>query len=140
MPWHVYTDIGIYALMKLLEIYKCLCDETRLRMLHLLTKGSLCVCHFQTILDLPQVMVSKHLAYLRAKKMVESNRHEQWMIYSLPASPSPELDRQLRCLQDCVQSYPVFKKDLSRLAKVRCGCDWIEAAGQGGKERVNAKR
>jgi ArsR family transcriptional regulator len=84
------------------------------------------VCHFQSILDLPQVMISKHLAYLRARKMVQSRRHEQWMIYGLPASRSPELELQLRCLQDCVQSDPIFKKDLARLKKVRCECDWIE--------------
>ncbi len=128
--------------MELLEIYKCLCDETRLRMLHLLTKGPLCVCHFQDILDLPQVTVSKHLSYLRAKKMVQSRRHEQWMIYSLPASPSRELARQLSCLQDCVQSHPVFKRDLSRLKKVRCDCDWIEvpANGEGANEKRTAHR
>lgn len=114
--------------VKLIEIYKCLCDETRLRILHLLTKGTLCVCHFQSILDLPQVTISKHLAYLRSRKMVQARRHEQWMIYGLPSACSPELELQLRCLQDCVQSHPVFKRDLAKLKKVRCECDWIEAA------------
>ena len=37
--------------MKLIEVYKCLCDETRLRILHLLSHQPLCVCHFQEILD-----------------------------------------------------------------------------------------
>ena len=37
-----------------------------------------------------------------------------------------ELSLQLRCLQDCVQSHPIFKKDLGRLKKIRCECDWIE--------------
>ena len=127
--------------MKLIEIYKCLCDETRLRILHLLTKGTLCVCHFQSILDLPQVTISKHLAYLRARKLVQSKRHEQWMIYGLPATRSPELELQLRCLQDCVQSHPVFKRDLARLKKVRCECDWIEAISPGNdsKKTTHAK-
>ena len=95
--------------MNLVQIYRCLCDETRLRILHLLKQGPLCVCHFQDILQLPQVAVSKHLAYLRRTGMVEARRHEQWMIYSLPASPGRELDLQLRCLQDCVQTEPVFR-------------------------------
>ena len=101
--------------MNLVQIYRCLCDETRLRILHLLKQGPLCVCHFQDILQLPQVAVSKHLAYLRRTGMVEARRHEQWMIYSLPASPGRELDLQLRCLQDCVQTEPVFRADLRRL-------------------------
>jgi DNA-binding transcriptional ArsR family regulator len=80
--------------MNMIQIYRCLCDETRLRILHLLKQGPLCVCHFQEILQLPQVAVSKHLAYLRRTGMVEARRHEQWMIYSLPvcrtaSKPSP---------------------------------------------------
>ncbi len=51
--------------MDLIQIYQCLCDPTRLRILHLLTQTPLCVCHFQEILGEPQVKVSKHLSYLR---------------------------------------------------------------------------
>src|SRR5512137_1264454 len=104
--------------MKLVQIYRCLCDETRLRILHLLQQGPLCVCHFQEILQLPQVAVSKHLAYLRRAGMVEAHRHEQWMIYSLSASRARELDLQLSCLQDCVQTESVFRGDLRRLKAV----------------------
>lgn len=111
--------------MKLIEIYKCLCDETRLRLLHLLKQGPLCVCHFQSILGMPQVAVSKHLAYLRAHKMVEAHRREQWMIYTLPAKRSRELDLQLQCLQDCAQTHEVFKSDLQRLKKLQPECEWV---------------
>ncbi len=48
-----------------------------MRILHLLTQGPLCVCHFQDILRLPQVAVSKHLAYLRRKGLVRPQRHGQ---------------------------------------------------------------
>lgn len=116
--------------MKLVQIYRCLCDETRLRILHLLTHGPLCVCHFQSILKVPQVAVSKHLAYLRANGLVMAQRHEKWMIYQLPEKAPAELDLQLRCLQDCVQSHPIFREDLKRLKKIRCDCDWVEEAAQ----------
>jgi len=111
--------------MRLIEIYKCLCDVTRLRILHLLTRGSLCVCHFQTILQVEQVAISKHLAYLRQHKLVHAHRHAQWMIYSLPDEKSKELHLQLRCLQDCVQSNPLFKKDLKKLHSIHRDCNWI---------------
>ena len=123
--------------MRLIEIYQCLCDETRLRILHLLTQKPLCVCHFQSILDLPQVAVSKHLAYLKQRGMVEATRHEQWMIYRLPRKGSEALELQLRCLQDCVQSQPVFREDLRRLKRFGCECDW---AGEVGKvEKAHGK-
>jgi len=112
--------------MSLLKIYKCLCDETRLRLLHLLAQGPLCVCHFQTILHLPQVAISKHLAYLRRAGLVTARRHRQWMIYELPRQRSDELSLQLHCLQDCVQTHPVFNADLRRLKKSMGGCNWLE--------------
>jgi ArsR family transcriptional regulator, arsenate/arsenite/antimonite-responsive transcriptional repressor len=131
-----YTRRG----MELVEIYKCMCDETRLRILHLLTQGRLCVCHFQTILDVPQVAVSKHLAYLRQRGMVTAQRHEQWMIYQLPPSKPKELHLQLQCLQDCVQTLPVFREDLKRLQKVRCGCDWLTSPKSAGTTKQKVKR
>ncbi len=109
-----------------MAIYRCLCDETRLRILHLLSVRSLCVCHLQEVLREPQVKISKHLAYLKAQGMVERNRRQNWMIYRLPEKKSPELEANLRCLQDCVGTEAVFKKDLRRLAKLKMDCDWME--------------
>ncbi len=114
--------------MRLIQIYACFCDETRLRLLHLLGRGPLCVCHFQEILQVPQVAVSKHLAYLKQRGLVQARRHEQWNIYSLPEPRPVGLDRQLRCLQDCAQTEEVFRKDLRRLANLRSECGWVAKA------------
>jgi len=108
--------------MDLVRIYQCLCDPTRLRILHLLTITPLCVCHFQEILDESQVKISKHLAYLREKGMVTAEREQNWMIYSLPRKRDAELENNLKCLQDCVQTDPVFKRDLRALAKLSANC------------------
>jgi ArsR family transcriptional regulator len=104
--------------VKLISIYRCLCDETRLRILNLLSVSPLCVCHLQEVLGKSQVIVSQHLAYLRVHKMVSGRRHQHWMIYSLPPAPSAELELNLKCLQDCVQTEPVFKKDRLKLKKL----------------------
>ena len=104
--------------MKLIQIYRCFCDPTRLRILHLLAQTPLCVCHFQEILGESQVKISKHLAYLRARGMVVAERDQNWMIYSLPKKTGPEVAENLKCLADCVQSDPIFKRDLGRLEKI----------------------
>ena len=109
--------------MDLLQIYQCLCDKTRLRILHLLAQTPLCVCHFQEILGEPQVKISKHLAYLRDRAMVVTEREQNWVIYSLPEKPDPELTANLKCLQDCVQTDAVFKRDLKALNKLRAKRD-----------------
>lgn len=114
--------------MDLIQIYQCFCDATRLRIIHLLTKGPLCVCHFQDVLDLPQTKVSQHLAYLRRKGMVETTRHGQWIIYSLPAKPPVELENNLKCLQDCAQTDKSFRADLKRLEKIRTDSEWVDDA------------
>lgn len=108
--------------MDLIQIYECLCDRTRLRLLHLLTQGPLCVCHFQEVLAEPQVKVSKHLAYLRRRGMVETTRSGNWIIYALPELRAPELIRNLQCLQDCVGTDAVFRADLKKLARLRAQC------------------
>jgi ArsR family transcriptional regulator len=109
--------------MDLVQIYQCLCDKTRLRILHLLTQTPLCVCHFQEILNEPQVKISKHLAYLRERGMVETEQEKNWVIYSLPAKRARELEANLKCLQDCVQTDPIFKRDLKALGKLRAKRD-----------------
>ncbi len=114
--------------MDLIQIYQCLCDRTRLRILHLLGQGPLCVCHFQDVLKEPQVKISKHLAYLKARGLVSAERKGNWMIYSLPAKLSRELSANLACLQDCAKEEPIFQQDLKRLKRLApevepCGCE-----------------
>lgn len=121
--------------MKLVQIYQCLCDETRLRILHLLLHGPLCVCHFQSVLDEPQVKISKHLGYLKARGLVVANRSGNWMIYALPLEKSrpAELKANLACLQDCAAENAVFKRDLARLAKLDLTCAPVAAVRGTGK-------
>ena len=105
--------------MKLIQIYQCLCDETRLRILNLLRGGELCVCHIQEILAEPQVKVSKHLAYLRAHGLVAVRREANWMVYRLPDRPSKDLSANLACLQDCLAESPIFGRDTARLRRLK---------------------
>jgi ArsR family transcriptional regulator len=108
--------------MELVQIYECLCDATRLRILNLLTQGPLCVCHFQTVLGEPQVKISKHLAYLRARGLVAAERQGNWMVYALPANPRRELAANLACLQDCAQEHAIYRRDLERRRKHDLAC------------------
>lgn len=104
--------------MNLVRIHECLCDRTRLRIIHLLLRGPLCVCHLQKVLGEPQVKVSRHLAYLRERGMVEVERRGQWMVYALPVRRDGVLGAQLACLQDCAAEEKIFRSDLERLTKL----------------------
>lgn len=104
--------------MKLIQIYECLCDETRLRILNLLSVTPLCVSHLQTVLQMTQVKMSKHLTYMKERGMVEATRCENRKLYSLSKEASAELESNMKCLQDCSKEYPIFKKDLKKLEEI----------------------
>ena len=107
--------------MELVRIYECLCDRTRLRILNLLLRGPLCVCHFQVVLGEPQVKISKHLNYLRRRGLVTARREQNWMVYALPEKTSSELRANLACLQDCTSESPIFRRDAARLRRLKSG-------------------
>jgi ArsR family transcriptional regulator len=112
--------------VKLIRIYQCLCDETRLRILNLLAQRPLCVCHIQEIIGRTQAQVSQHLSRMRRDGLVTASRHHNWMIYSLPKKSPASLEAHLKCLQDCAQSETIFRKDLAALKKVQSDCGWID--------------
>jgi hypothetical protein len=55
--------------------------------------------------------------------MVVATRNKNWMIYSLSTKRTSELMKNLKCLRECVQSNPIFARDLRELARLqRTGC------------------
>jgi ArsR family transcriptional regulator len=76
------------------DLFKALADPVRLRLLNLLADGEVCVCHLHEALDLPQSTVSRHLAYLRKRRLVVGRKEGLWVHYRL-AKPSGELHRNL---------------------------------------------
>ena len=69
--------------MEASEIYKCIADPQRLRIINLLEVGPLCVCHMQEILEVPQVKMSKQLSTMKQLGLLEAHREGTWMIYKL---------------------------------------------------------
>lgn len=69
--------------MEASDIYKCIADPQRLRILNLLEAGALCVCHLQELLDVPQIKMSKQLATMKQLGLIQSAREGTWMIYSM---------------------------------------------------------
>ncbi len=67
----------------LASIYKALGDPTRLRIIYVLSKSSLCVCDIATLLDMTQSAISHHLRILRNLNLVKFKRDGKLVIYSL---------------------------------------------------------
>ena len=101
------------------RLFKALADETRLRIVALLSHGELCVCHLEEALELSQPKVSRHLATLRAAGVVEDRRDGSWVHYRLLRQPDEDCERQLRGLVKTFAQRGVLRRDLERLVKLR---------------------
>jgi len=71
---------------KVLNIFKALSDETRLRILKLLENGELCVCDIVAALDMIQPKVSFHLGVLKEVSLIKDRKQGKWVHYSIDDS------------------------------------------------------
>lgn len=105
------------------RMFRAFADETRLRIIHLLMKGELCVCDLMSVLREPQSKISRHLGYLRGADLVKDRRDGHWRYYSLTAPTGSFHKRLLSCVGGCFDETPLLRRDavgLRRLAKARC--------------------
>jgi ArsR family transcriptional regulator len=100
---------------RLTNVFKILSDETRLRILVLLYKEELCVCELCGILKASQPKVSKNLSKLRDLGLVEDERQEKFVFYTLRKENKVLTDTLENILKN-QDDYPQIAKDLSNLS------------------------
>ncbi|MHB1485709.1 MAG: ArsR/SmtB family transcription factor [Saccharofermentanales bacterium] len=64
-------------------IFKALADETRLKILELLSGGELCACKILEQFDITQPTLSYHMKILSDSGLVEARRDGAWMRYTI---------------------------------------------------------
>src|SRR4051812_5239301 len=99
------------AVDELEHVFKALADKTRLRILSLLGKNEVCVCHLHDSLGLPQPTVSRHLAYLRKSGLVAVRRDGVWMHYQVSRSLSPVIQGIVATAVEALQQLPATNQD-----------------------------
>jgi ArsR family transcriptional regulator, arsenate/arsenite/antimonite-responsive transcriptional repressor len=104
---------------QLLQTYKALSEEMRLRIIMLLTHGELCVCDVMEILDESQPKVSRHLAYLKHSGLVKSKRVGTWMHYSLKEQLDSITAEHVRFLADHAGDFPRLREDVTKMEEVK---------------------
>src|SRR5262245_15205252 len=102
------------------RLFRALADDTRQRIIALLSHGELCVCHLQAALELPQPPVSRQLGILRSAGVVEDRREGTWVYYRLLRQENPECERQLRGLVAGYAKDGTLRRDVEKLLK-SCG-------------------
>ena len=104
----------------LVTIFQALGDRTRLRLLHLMTEGEICVCYFVEVLDEPQPKISRHLAYLRRAGIVAARREGKWIHYRIVRPGDPFQARVLDCVLDAVSEDRQMQRDRAALQRACC--------------------
>jgi ArsR family transcriptional regulator len=104
----------------LMRLFRALGDETRLRIVALLSHGELCVCHLESALDLNQSTASRHLGILRAAAVVDCRREGTWVYYRVIEQEHATVARALDVLTKAFGAERALRSDHAKLRK-SCG-------------------
>lgn len=102
-------------------LFRAFADRRRLRILHLLHGGEMCVADLVEVLGLPQSTVSRQLGLLRDAGLVASREDGLWRHYALAAAETPLHAHLVACLGRCFDHVPELKRDEAHAAAVRAG-------------------
>ena len=96
-----------------IALLRALAEPTRLRLAVLLAlNGETCVCELADALQAPAFRISRHLAIMKDRGLVEARREGTWMHYRL-AVPRNKLEECLQaCFRDCLAAHPSVIADL----------------------------
>ena len=108
------------SLATLESLFAALSDGTRLRLLHLMSEGEVCVCFFVEVIDAPQPTISRHLAYLRKAGLVSDRRDGKWIHYSIIPPENEEVREMFESILRTLASDPAMQRDRKRLMSACC--------------------
>lgn len=82
------------ALMDKAEIFRALSDTIRLKILYLLSTGTLCVCVIKEALQIADSKLSYHLTILKKAELITSTQQGNWILYTLTEKGAEILEIQ----------------------------------------------
>jgi len=82
------------------RLFHALSDETRLRILGLLSRGERCVCELTDALDAGQSRLSFHLKALKEAGLVTDRREGRWVHYALSPEGVTAASQALGAIED----------------------------------------
>jgi len=126
MSIFAYTHIGGMS-ADIVDLFKALADENRIRILNLLRNGSLCVCDIEAVLNIKQSNASRHLNRLKTAKIIISEKKSQWVYYRLNDDISLKYPFLSIIINNEIEKISICKEDLSLLEKFQksgrsCDC------------------
>jgi ArsR family transcriptional regulator, arsenate/arsenite/antimonite-responsive transcriptional repressor len=107
-------------LAQVVNFFKACSDQTRLRILNLLSvEGEVGVCFLVDVLGTNQPKISRHLAYLKKMGLVEVRKDGLRVNYRLASQLSEPSQRILECLATCFSGIEELSMDVQKLRLIR---------------------
>ena len=77
------NELGGETIIRLSDIFKIMGDSTRLRIIHALSTGDMCVCDIAAALGMEHSAISHQLRLLRDMRVVKYRKEGKTAVYSL---------------------------------------------------------
>ncbi len=97
--------------MNIVSYIKALSDEIRIRILHLLLKGELCVCKIVQVINIPQSSLSHHLSILKKNGIIQTRKSGKWNYYSISENISSKYKIILNQIFEISKDDKIIKSD-----------------------------
>ena len=113
----------------MVEIFKALSEESRLRILVLLMEREMCVCEIEACLNMTQSNASRHLMALKSCGILVSCKKAQWTYYQMNEEFKKENKELWDYLQIKLKETPTYLEDRAKSLIVKdkdiCSCQRI---------------
>ncbi|NLC16461.1 MAG: winged helix-turn-helix transcriptional regulator [Clostridiales bacterium] len=106
----------------MIEIFKSLSEESRLRIISLLMQKEMCVCEIETCLKMTQSNASRHLTDLKRSGILESYKKAQWTYYKISPNFIENNKELWEYLKKEIRNMRFYAKDLEEYKKCAGSC------------------
>lgn len=98
----------------MVDIFKALSEESRLRIISLLEEKEMCVCEIESCLNMTQSNASRHLTTLKKSGILESNKIAQWTYYRIDDNFKVQHSELWKYLCDKLKELPTYQEDKAK--------------------------
>jgi ArsR family transcriptional regulator len=103
----------------MVDLFKALSEESRLRILAMILDREMCVCEIEVCLNMTQSNASRHLTILKKCGILESYKIAQWAYYRIDENFKKENMELWNYLHKKLKEMPTYKVDCEECAKCK---------------------
>ena len=103
----------------MVDLFKALSEESRLRILSLLMEKEMCVCEIEFCLNMTQSNASRHLTALKKSGILDSYKQAQWAYYKISESFKHENKELWEYLQIHLRKLKTYQQDFKECEKCK---------------------